>query len=107
MSASLVSNSFFRILGVGAAVGRTFLPEEGGTPGAHPVVLVSGSDPGVVGKTILLNGIAEPQVTMVGRLKGGISRAQARAELSVLSRQLARLHPDKEQTNSTVGINVP
>jgi putative ABC transport system permease protein len=62
-SASLVSGNFFTVLGVGAQLGRTFLPEEDLTPGAHPVALIShafwrrhyASDPGIIGKTLLLN----------------------------------------------------
>src|SRR5262245_37875194 len=36
-----VSGNFFACLGVKAALGRTFAPEEGRTPGAHPVVVLS------------------------------------------------------------------
>jgi predicted permease len=69
--AALVSGSFFRVLGVTAALGRTFLPEEDGAPNAHPVVVLGhglwqrrfGGDPGVVGRTVVLN--AHPY-TVVG-----------------------------------------
>ncbi|HKW57098.1 MAG TPA: ABC transporter permease [Candidatus Acidoferrum sp.] len=61
--ASLVSPNFFDVLGVRAYRGRTFLPDEGKKVGADPVVVLSyalwarrfGSDPGVIGQTILLN----------------------------------------------------
>ena len=60
---TLVSGNFFSVLGVDAVVGRTFIPEEDKTPGSHPVTVLSyglwqrrfGSDPGVVGKTLILN----------------------------------------------------
>jgi macrolide transport system ATP-binding/permease protein len=39
----LVSGNYFTTLGIGAARGRTFLPEEDRTPGAHPVAVVSHS----------------------------------------------------------------
>jgi putative ABC transport system permease protein len=60
----MVSASFFPVLGVSAARGRTFTPDEDVTPGAHPVAVVShsgwqgvfGGDPNIVGRTILLNG---------------------------------------------------
>ncbi|HEV8132145.1 MAG TPA: ABC transporter permease [Acidobacteriota bacterium] len=60
----LVSGNFFSVLGVKAALGRTFLPEEDRTPGTHPVVILShrfwserlASDPNVVGKALTLNG---------------------------------------------------
>ncbi len=60
----MVSANFFDVLGVEAARGRTFLPEESRGPGAHPVVVLShgewrsrfGGDPDVVGRTVSLNG---------------------------------------------------
>src|SRR5262245_12081453 len=38
---SLVSGNFFDVLGVRAAMGRTFALEEDRTPGTHPVVVIS------------------------------------------------------------------
>ena len=60
----LVDGNYFDLLGVKAAHGRTFLPEEDLTPGTHPVVVLSqslwrrryGGDPGWVGRTVSLNG---------------------------------------------------
>lgn len=81
----LVTGNYFDVLGVEAARGRTFLPEEDATPGTHPVVVLSdrfwrtrlGSDPGVVGGDIRLNGrpysvvgIAPPEFK--GRIAPGI-----------------------------------
>ncbi len=51
------------MLGVKPALGREFLPEEDATPGAAAVTVLShgcwqsrfGSDPAIVGKTVLLN----------------------------------------------------
>ena len=59
----LVSGNYFEALGVKAALGRTFLPEEDQTLGSHPVAVLShvcwerrfGSDPGIVGQTVLFN----------------------------------------------------
>lgn len=61
--AARVSASFFPLLGVDASLGRTFLAEES-RPGRMPMVLVSaafwharmGADPGVVGRTMRLDG---------------------------------------------------
>jgi predicted permease len=60
----MVDGDYFPLLGVRAAVGRVLLPEDDVTPGGHPVVVLSdafwsrrfGADPGVVGKTLVLNG---------------------------------------------------
>ncbi|HEX7175815.1 MAG TPA: ABC transporter permease [Pyrinomonadaceae bacterium] len=60
----LVSGNYFDVLGVSAARGRTFLPEEDVAPLRHPVVVVShaswqtrfGGDPNLIGKTVQLNG---------------------------------------------------
>ena len=60
----MVSASFFRVLGVNAARGRTFTADEDTKPGAHPIAVVShsgwqgvfGGDPQIVGRTIVLNG---------------------------------------------------
>ena len=60
----IVSGNYFDVLGVSAALGRTFLPAEDVTPGAHPVVVLSHSfwrrrfnaDRNLVGRAIFLNG---------------------------------------------------
>jgi macrolide transport system ATP-binding/permease protein len=67
----LVTGNYFQVLGVGARLGRTLLPSDAETPGQQPVVVISdglwrrtfGSDPNIVGKTILVN--AYP-LTIVG-----------------------------------------
>jgi len=61
----MVSANYFQVLGVNAEVGRVFIPqEEGRAPGAHPVCLIShnlwvnryGSDPDVIGQSMVVNG---------------------------------------------------
>jgi putative ABC transport system permease protein len=60
----IVSGNYFDVLGVKAALGRTFLPEEDHTPNTHPVVVLGNafwrerfnSDQSVVGRTVYLNG---------------------------------------------------
>ena len=60
----LVSGTYFPVLGVEAAVGRTFTPDDDRVPDGHPVAVLSyaywqsrfAADPSVVGKTVLVNG---------------------------------------------------
>lgn len=62
----IVSGNYFDMLGVRAALGRTFAPEEDVTPGRYPVVVLShqfwrrhfDGDPGVLGRSVTLNGHA-------------------------------------------------
>jgi predicted permease len=73
--AELVSGSYFPILGVGAALGRTVAPDDDAVPDSRPVVVLSYSfwqsyfnaDRTIVGRTIALNsqkmtviGVAQP-----------------------------------------------
>lgn len=59
----LVSGSYFGVLGAGTQIGRPISPADDGTPGAHPVVVISyrfwrrtfTSDPNVIGQVVLLN----------------------------------------------------
>jgi predicted permease len=60
----LVSGTYFPVLGVGAAVGRTFTPDDDRVPGGHPVAMLSyaywqsrfAGDRSIVGKTLEVNG---------------------------------------------------
>ena len=60
----LVSGNYFEVLGVRPAVGRLFVASDDVAQNANPVVVLSsgywkrrfGSDPGVVGQSILVNG---------------------------------------------------
>ncbi len=76
ISAELVSGNYFQVLGVQALIGRTLMPDDARVPGAQPVVVLSnafwrrrfGSDPGVVGKKIRLDG---HPMTVVGITPAG------------------------------------
>jgi len=133
-----VSANLFPMLGVAPQLGRVFLPEEDQLNGA-PAVIISDSlwrryfsaDPGIVGKTLRLDGnqvnivgvmpagfqflervelwvpVARNPVTnrgrsirllsVVGRLKPGVTIDQAGAETAMIARQLEQQYPD---TNS-------
>jgi len=63
--AQLVTGNYFSMLGVDAAAGRTFTTEEGGVPGAQPVVVLSyaywqqrfAGQESAIGRTLKLNNI--------------------------------------------------
>ena len=136
MEGPLVTGNFFHVLGVSAARGRTLTPADD-EPGGRPAIVLShrawsrhfASDPGVLSRTVLLNGapfhvvgvmpegfrgLAAPAapdfwaplsllgqfrrnhqepdesvgLQIVGRLKPGLSRGQALAQLLVWDRSL-------------------
>ena len=70
-SGELVSGNYFQVLGVGAAIGRTFMPDDAKAPGGDPLAVLGYSywknrfagDPNIVGKTILVN---NNKLTIVG-----------------------------------------
>jgi len=140
----IVSNNYFSVLGVAPFLGRWFLPDEDAEPGRNPVVVLGyglwqqgfGSDAGVVGQRMEINGVsftvvgvaprgfvgwrldraAKPEfwvptmmypvakpdtaewdlqhnvgdqwLSSVGRLKAGVTMAQAEADFSYLTDQL-------------------
>ncbi|HWO02706.1 MAG TPA: ABC transporter permease, partial [Blastocatellia bacterium] len=63
--AQLVTGNYFSMLGVDPVAGRTFTSEEGGVPGAQPVLVLSygywqqrfGGQESAIGRTLKLNGI--------------------------------------------------
>jgi predicted permease len=67
----VVSEGYFDVLGIRPVLGRAFAPEENATELTHPVVVLShgfwqrrlGRDPGVLGRTVELSGVA---YTVVG-----------------------------------------
>jgi predicted permease len=72
----MVSGTYFPAMGVGAAIGRTFTPDDDKTPDGHPIVVLSYSfwdthfakDPKVLGKKVLVNNTA---MTIIGVAQAG------------------------------------
>ena len=72
----IVSQDYFRVLGVGMALGRPFLPEDFVGLGASPVAILShgfwqtrfGGDPEILGQTFRMNGLV---YTVVGVAPAG------------------------------------
>jgi predicted permease len=77
-SAELVSGTYFPVLGVQAALGRTFTPDDDREAGAHPLVVLSHAywrsrfvgDPQVVGQTVVVNG---HNFTVIGVAEAGFA----------------------------------
>jgi macrolide transport system ATP-binding/permease protein len=78
--AELVTGNYFDALGVDAQLGRTLLPTDDVAAGQHPVAVISdalwrrsfGSDPGILGQTIYLNGHPLTVVGVAARDFNGI-----------------------------------
>ncbi len=76
VQAELVSGTYFPVLGVGAALGRTFNQNDDGTPSGHPLAVLGydfwksrfAGDPQIVGKVIVING---NNMTIVGVAQEG------------------------------------
>jgi predicted permease len=72
----IVSGSYFQTLGVPAAAGRVFTPDDDRVPNGHPVAMLShaywssrfAADPSVIGKTMIIN--AHPY-TVIGVAREG------------------------------------
>lgn len=87
-TAHRVSGNYFDVLGVGAALGRPLGPEDDRIAGAHPVAVLShrywtarwGADPGMLNRTILVNG--QP-LTIVGVAAKGFDGERRGATVDV------------------------
>jgi macrolide transport system ATP-binding/permease protein len=152
----LVSGNLFSLMGVEPTIGRAFRSEEDRVPGRDAVVVLGrtmweqefGSDRGVLGRTVRINGneltvigvaptdfsgmnqyvrsdffvplmmgprlVSDPKLgsleardarnlTLKGRLKPGISQAQAQIELTAIAADLERAYP---ATNKNRGLTV-
>ena len=72
----LVSETYFSVLGVTAALGRTFTPDDDRVPNGHPVVVLSynywkqrlGGDPTILGKRLTVN---KHDMTVIGVAQAG------------------------------------
>ena len=104
-----VSANFFRMLGVAPVLGRDFAAEDDAR-GGPPVVMLGhsiweqryGSDPGVLGRTIRLNGVT---ATIIGVMPDGM-KFPFEAELWLPTSQLApaiRQQPRQARGYTTIG----
>jgi predicted permease len=76
VEAELVSGTYFSVLGVTTARGRTFTPEEDRVPNGHPLVVLNynywkqrfGGDPAILGRTLTVN---KHDMTVIGVAQAG------------------------------------
>jgi predicted permease len=140
---SFISQNLFPVLGLNPVLGRNFLPEEE-EPANNRVVILSqrlwrenfSSDPGVIGKSVQLNGGAFTVVgvmgeqyplerdvwlplthlraedfnkrnyhrlSVIGRLKPGVTIEQARREMEMIAARLAQGYPE---SNKNIGVEL-
>ncbi len=82
LPAEVVTGNYFTLLGIEATIGRTLLPEDDVTEGAHPVVMLDhgywqrayGGSPDVVGQEVRLGGRAYTIVGVAPEEYGGTFR---------------------------------
>jgi predicted permease len=85
LTGEIVSAQYFRMIGVNAQLGRVFVDEEDTPAGARSAMLISdglwrryfGADPGVMGRTLRLEGIP---MTIVGVMPPGFKGETGRTE---------------------------
>ncbi len=100
VDAELVSGSYFRVLGVTAAIGRTLTPDDDRVPGGHPVAMLSynfwqirfSSDAAIVGKQIVVNGYT---FTVIGVAQAGFDGVELgyKSKVFVLMMMKAQMAP--------------
>jgi len=110
--AQIVSANLFSVMGVDAERGRVFVAAEDQGVGAHPVTVIShhawttlfGSDPQVVGRTIILNGYT---YTIVGvtppEFRGPLPLATPMLWVPLM--QAGHVRPGEERTLENRGRN--
>jgi predicted permease len=105
ISAELVSGSYFSILGVGTALGRTIAPDDDAVPDSKPVVVLSynfwqsyfNGDRTVVGRTVGLNRLA---MTVIGVAQPGFDGV----ELGVPAKVFVPIMMKTEMTPRSDGL---
>jgi putative ABC transport system permease protein len=89
----VVTGTYFPLLGLGPALGRTFRPEDDVSPGGHYVVMLGygywrrefGGDPGVLGRSLRINGHSYEVVGVASSRYEGVLPGVAPAVLVPLS----------------------
>jgi predicted permease len=88
VNGDLVSGSFFQVLGLHAAHGRLFSPDDDRVPSGHPIVVLGhglfersfGGDPAAVGRTVNINNHA---MTIVGVAPSGFNGVEVGSAVDI------------------------
>lgn len=104
VEAEIVSANYFRLLGIGAAAGRTFTPEDDRIPDKHPVAVIShdlwanrlGHDTALVGGTLTLN---DRVYTVVGVMPPGFRGLSFDTEVWIPAMMVSAIRPVDVLTN--------
>ncbi len=131
MFGTFVTGNFFRVLGVGAAMGRTLTAADDEPGGGQAVIVLShrgwdrlfARDPGIVGRRLVMNGLTFEIVgvmpesfrgltvapddywaplSMLGQVRRNGSGAEARADLDIVG----RLKPGMSPQTARAGLAV-
>ncbi len=89
VTGELVSGNYFEVLGVGAALGRTFTQDDDRVVNGHPLVVLTygywqrrfGGDPSVLNRTIRVN---DHPMTVIGVAQRGFEGVEAGRSLDIL-----------------------
>jgi predicted permease len=103
----VVTDNYFSVLGVRAAIGRVFGSQEATAPGAAPSVVLShrfwetrfGADPSIVGKTLRMNSTTYTVVGVAPRTFGGMMPAVT-AQLWIPTAMVGDVEPAGNQRTS-------
>ncbi len=103
-AAELVSGTYFPVLGVGAALGRTFTPDDDRVPDGHPLIVLSyefwqtrfAGDPHVLGKTVQVD---SHNFTIIGIAQRGFDGVELgyTAQIFIPIMMRAEAVPNSEQ----------
>ena len=105
----LVSGNYFDLLGVPAALGRTFSPEDDRTPGGHPLAVLSydfwvdrfRADRGILGQTITVNGAP---LTVIGVSAPGFAGLEVGSPSKVMVPMMMRQQVTPESWVNMFGL---
>ncbi len=106
----LVSGNYFDVLGVPAALGRTFSPGDDRIPGGHPLAVLSydfwvdrfHSDRGILGQTIVVNGTS---FTVIGVSAPGFAGLEVGSPAKILLPMMMRNQVTPESWTSMFGLD--